>query len=464
MTKTLNADRYLTQRGPVWYYQRFVPSRFSHVDARRRIRYSLNTPSVEIARVRRDALVEADDNYWRSLAFEAVDNNGLTEATQRAEEERYKAATARAIFFGYIYKTVDRLAREENSEHILERLDVLKAHKGNKELPHIAEIDALLGGTPKPAKVKTTVSQAFQIYLAEIAFDDQYNKSPKQKHYWEKTKRTSINYFVGRMGDLFIEDITREQALEYRNWWMERMLVGPENKKPAKPNTANRHIGNIRNLYTAFFKHIGQEERTNPFRNMFFKGESRSSVKPFENEWVRHKILIPRLFDDLRIELKVMIYVLIETGARMSEICNLMPQDIILRDNVPYISIRPRQNRELKTSDSERDIPLVGCALEAMKLCPNGFEHYRDKGELVSANLMKAFRKRDLLPSSDHVIYSFRHAFEKRMLEAGLDTELRCTLMGHKINRPAYGDGGSMEYRRDELLKITHPFSPLLFS
>lgn len=148
----------------------------------------------------------------------------------------------------------------------------------------------------------------------------------------------------------------------------------------------------------------------------------------------------------------------------MSEICNLMPEDIKLAHEIPHISIKPRQNRELKTPDSERDIPLVGVALIAMQLCPNGFEHYRDKGELVSNNLMKAFRFRNLFPTKDHVVYSFRHAFEKRMLEAGIDYGLRCTLMGHKNDRPAYGDGGSMEYRRDELLKIAHPFDQKIFA
>lgn len=29
--------------------------------------------------------------------------------------------------------------------------------------------------------------------------------------------------------------------------------------------------------------------------------------------------------------------------------------------------------------------------------------------------------------------------------------------MGHKNSRPSYGDGGSMAYRRDELMKIVHP-------
>lgn len=45
------------------------------------------------------------------------------------------------------------------------------------------------------------------------------------------------------------------------------------------------------------------------------------------------------------------------------------------------------------------------------------------------------------------------------MLEAGLDYGLRCLLMGHKNSRPSYGDGGSLEYRRSEILKIVHPIS-----
>ena len=37
---------------------------------------------------------------------------------------------------------------------------------------------------------------------------------------------------------------------------------------------------------------------------------------------------------------------------------------------------------------------------------------------------------------------------------------VRMTLMGHTNRQPAYGDGGSMAFRRDELLKIAHPFPP----
>jgi len=49
------------------------------------------------------------------------------------------------------------------------------------------------------------------------------------------------------------------------------------------------------------------------------------------------------------------------------------------------------------------------------------------------------------------------------MLEAGLDYGFRCLMMGHAHSRPAYGDGGSMKYRRDQLLKIVHPFPKGIF-
>lgn len=150
---------------------------------------------------------------------------------------------------------------------------------------------------------------------------------------------------------------------------------------------------------------------------------------------------------------------LIETGCRPSEIINLRVEDFHIEELVPYISISARTDREVKTDTSERDIPLVGISLEAARrAAPRAFAHYYDKGELFSANMMKNFRNRGLLESSDHKIYSFRHAFEKRMQEANIDYGLRCLLMGHKTTRPVYGDGGSLSYRREELLKIAHPF------
>lgn len=72
---------------------------------------------------------------------------------------------------------------------------------------------------------------------------------------------------------------------------------------------------------------------------------------------------------------------------------------------------------------------------------------------------MKAFRVRDRFPTKRHRIYSFRHAFEKRMIEAEIDAELRKILMGYADERPKYGDAGSLAFRRDQLLKVAHLYS-----
>jgi len=98
-----------------------------------------------------------------------------------------------------------------------------------------------------------------------------------------------------------------------------------------------------------------------------------------------------------------------------------------------------------------------------MTHAPEGFPHYYDRNDLLSQMLMKAFRPRDLFPTKRHRIYSFRHAFEKRMIEAEIDTELRKILMGHADEQPKYGDGGSLAFRRDQLLKIAHPYSEDIF-
>ncbi|MEL6725490.1 MAG: DUF6538 domain-containing protein, partial [Pseudomonadota bacterium] len=70
MTIIRDPDRFLLKRGKRWYYQRRVPGQFSHLDQRRFAKVSLKTESLEIARVRRDQLADADDEYWMALAVE----------------------------------------------------------------------------------------------------------------------------------------------------------------------------------------------------------------------------------------------------------------------------------------------------------------------------------------------------------------------------------------------------------
>jgi integrase len=243
----------------------------------------------------------------------------------------------------------------------------------------------------------------------------------------------------------------------YQHW---AARVHPtDGSKPLSGNSANRDLGNLRKLYRRYFEHIGEEDRQNPFRNLRFSDAKLEDTKPFSNDWVQTRILEPNILKGLNREAALLCFALIETGCRPSELSNILPENICLDTDVPHIRIRSTKERQLKSKASIRDIPLVGVSLEAMKLARNGFPHYRERGYLLSQSLMKAFKARKLMPSDNHRIYSFRHSFESRMLETGIDFGLRCTLMGHRNPRPEYGDGGSLTYRRDEMLKIVHPVS-----
>ena len=451
---------YLMQRGEVWWYNRRVPKKYRAFDKRDRIRMSLDTYAREEACMLRDKLVEADNQYWAALALAAqADGNG-----QDAAHANYQAAVQRAQMAGFTYRPVLEIASEEPLTETLERLIGIRDAADREDVPEPETTKALLGGVARP---KVRVSEALQIYFDEIALDEQMYKSPQQKASWRKVKTLAVTYFIEQCGDLVMEEITREHALAYKAWWAEQVMPSDPDKEPLTGYTANRRIGGIRSLYREYFEHIGEEDRQNPFRKISFKVRQKTEVPAFPSDWVQQKVLQPGKLTGLKPELQLIVLMLIETGCRPSEIINLQPQDICIDADVPHIAIRSRSHgdakREVKSVSSEREVPLVGVALEAARRAGAAFAHYQDRNELFSANVMQGFRRRGLFPTPAHRIYSFRHAFEKRMQEANIDYGLRCLLMGHKTDRPAYGDGGSLAYRRDELMKIVHPFDPQLF-
>lgn len=44
-----------------------------------------------------------------------------------------------------------------------------------------------------------------------------------------------------------------------------------------------------------------------------------------------------------------------------------------------------------------------------------------------------------------HTLYGLRHAFEDRMLGAGVDDRIRRDVFGHTLDRERYGKGATLE-------------------
>lgn len=440
---TRKSNHYLKRRSERWHYYRRVPKKYENIDPRGTIRIALETDSVMIAREKRDRLAEADETLWRA-GYAGL--NGF-HVDLNAMQQRHKLAQMRALALGFVFRPIDELLASKELNDIVERVETV-AKSENK----VADAEVLLGTVDVP---KVTIREALELSLTTLTIGDRKGKSPDQLRKWRMPKQRAVENFISLCGNLSMDEIDRSHARKFYEWWGTR-LSSCSGSKAMKPNSANRDLGNLRKLYRMYWTYEGQEERRNPFRELRFSDTESEPTPSFSDEWVQTKILAPGALSGLHDQARLIVLALIETGCRPSEIANLEPEDIHLDVEVPYISIRAKENRELKSKSSKRDIPLVGVSHEAMRKAPGGFPHYRDKGSQLSASLMKFFKGRGLFEKDGQRIYSFRHAFEKRMLEAGLDYGLRCTLMGHKNNRPEYGDGGSLEFRRNELLKIVH--------
>jgi integrase len=150
---------------------------------------------------------------------------------------------------------------------------------------------------------------------------------------------------------------------------------------------------------------------------------------------------------------RLVLYVIADTGLRPSEVVNLQANSIVLEDAIPHVKILP-DGRRLKTQDSQREIPLVGAALPALRKRPEGFARYRDKSSSLSATVNKYLSENNRRPSKDHTVYSLRHSFKDRLVAAEAPDSLIDSLMGHKTYKPKYGLGPSLDLKLKYLQRI----------
>jgi integrase len=417
-----------------FYFVKRVPRRFQHIDPRSQVRVALHTDSREEAR-RKAPQVEAGLlAYWEALAA----GNGDDAAAQ------YRAARALAAARGFTYRPQADLLIPTAIDDLLARLSAL-ARPGGAVAPY-EDAAALLGVVEAPRPAFSAVLTEF----LDLTTDRLVGKSPAQVRRWRLPREKAVRNFIEAVGDKPIDEIGRQDALTFRRWWRDRVEANGLN-----PHTANKDFGRLADVFGTWAELQGRQ-LDNPFRSLRFKEQGAREAHPFSVDWIRGRLLAPGALDGLGAEARDVLLVMVNTGARPSEVIDALAEDFAISDPVPHFQVRAREDRTLKTDHSRRDIPLLGVSLDAARRLAEagGPVHYRGRNDVWSATVNKFLTTNGLRETPRHTAYSLRHSFEDRLLDAGVDDRLRADLMGHKYGRPAYGKGGALETKRDAVARI----------
>jgi integrase len=308
---------------------------------------------------------------------------------------------------------------------------------------------ALLGAVPVPPLMASDLpKQCAQILRATLA-----QKSPRQRHKWDKERAMIMKLFLRETGgDRPLAELNRIHATAFRDYWTERVAQGE-----VAIETCNRNIGRLSGMLGTVIRHH-RLPLENIFEDIRIRGAAPKQRIAYDPGFIQTRLLATGALDGLNDEARGVLYLMAETGVRISEACNLNQRTIVLDHRIPHIRILPDQ-RQLKTAHSERDIPLVGVALKVMRAPPEGFPRYFDKADVLSTTVNKFLRENELVPNGES-LYSLRHSFEDRLTSVEAPDKVNATLMGHKWHRPKYGKGPTLDQKLEWLLRIA--FTPPL--
>lgn len=258
------------------------------------------------------------------------------------------------------------------------------------------------------------------------------------------------NALIATTGDILFDDLSRSHA---------RDIVDHLLQKGQKTGTIRRTLSTLGAITGTV---ITEKEltRTNPFKTLRIQGEGTDAAKPNVASPQQLQEIVRTLRSDTSSAVSLMILVQMELGCRIGEVSGLAVEDVFLDAEVPHVYFRNQPWRSLKTRDSERRVPVVGVALEAIRhalaLPRTGsglFDAYaKPRGnDTASAAVNKRLFKWELTS------HSFRHTLKDRLREVGCPKDIRDAIQGHSSGDVAetYGQGHTLRTMVQWLGKVS---------
>lgn len=421
---------YLRKRGKKFHFRKRVPKDFQKLFQNDVVQVPLGTDSKIIALQRAGNFNLILEDFWKELA-----SLGKNEASQKFHD-----LVKMAKVHGFQYMPKKELVNEAPLSEFINRLNSADIIEDNEMK------EVVLGG----AAYKTptvTISKARDEYF-NYEQGNLIGFSENQIRKWKNPRKKAVKNFVKVIDNKPLSEITRQDILDFRAWWINRI-----DTEDMAVNTANKEFGFIRKIMNAAVDNHALNISVDAlFKGISLKRVEKSRRHPFPVKFIQNVLLKPQ--SSLNTEAQLLVFAMADTGARIGELTGLEEEDIILDAEIPHIKIRPNRTRALKTPQSERDLPLVGASLYAFKELDGPFKRYHGKPDLISSTINKYYRENKLFPSKSHSLYSLRHSFEDRLTAVEPPDKVQAALMGHKYIRPRYGDGPSLEQKRLWLDKI----------
>ena len=265
----------------------------------------------------------------------------------------------------------------------------------------------------------------------------------------ERPVGLAVDALVAVAGDREISDYTREDV---------RAFLGYMQQREVKTATVRRRLNSLSAIFNYSYAELDIDQR-NPFTRVIIPKEGKDVTK-------RGVFTSEQLVDGYISALssgstvKLLMPILGETGCRLAEIVGLRVEDVDLEDEV--LHIRPNDKRRLKTTGSERSLPLVGHALDAVRLVMNKadedwlFPQYiKEDGCYAThaSNALAKWTKRRWGMTA----HSLRHTMRDRLRAAEVPLEAIDQIGGwSSVSNigSRYGQGYSVEHLRQYMDRI----------
>ena len=266
-------------------------------------------------------------------------------------------------------------------------------------------------------KLKTTVTLGSTLSHACDVYKRIKGKG-RGKLFFTHTDR-AVGYAIQCLGNEDLGGYTTIDAGEFRDWLFAKGL---------KRSSVSRNLTIVKAVVNLCIQEEGLGIN-NPFAKVYIPSD--------ENHTKRHSLTIDQIKllqqrcrqqDD---SLRWLAALISDTGMCLAEAVGLSKDDLNITDEVPHVVIRKYPWRPLKTSGSERTIPLVGAALGASQrlsdtvsgqfLFPQYVDGISTNANSASAALNKWMKT--FLPK-ECVMHGMRHAFRDRLRAVNAPTDM----------------------------------------